>query len=43
MITNRAPANEIELFAREHRLRTMARLADAGNASQNAAHTPDEN
>jgi DNA-binding GntR family transcriptional regulator len=43
MIANRAPANEIELFAREHRLRTMARLADAGNASQNAAHTPDEN
>jgi DNA-binding GntR family transcriptional regulator len=43
MIANRAPAHEIELFAREHRLRTMARLSDAGNASQSTAQTTDEN
>lgn len=32
MIANRASSAEIEEFARAHRLRTMARLADAGTA-----------
>lgn len=39
MITDRAPAEEIEEFARGHRLRTMARLAEAGSPAQSQTTT----